>query len=223
MYENVQKLLNTEQLREGFLKYTRKVFFMLPEMEKPKILDIGCGTGLPTLELAELSKGEITGIDINRTVLDKFKVKLEKKGLSDRIKVLNCSFYKNGLSENNFDLLWDEGVLHLLDTKKSVKECYRLLKQGGFLVLGETVKWLSSEVEKFTRFGFELKNRFLLPEESWWTEYFEPLEKKIKDLSVQYAGSRIITRLKRYERQIKMVKKNPREFDCAFYILQKYD
>ena len=50
--------LNLEQLRKGFLKYTRMAFQMLPKMNSPRILDIGCGTGVPTLELARLSDGE---------------------------------------------------------------------------------------------------------------------------------------------------------------------
>jgi len=57
--------LNLEQFREVFLKYTRKAFQMLPKMDKPCILDIGCGTGLTTIELARLSDGEIIGIDID--------------------------------------------------------------------------------------------------------------------------------------------------------------
>ena len=52
-----------DQIRESLLKYTRKAFGMLPQMDRPRILDIGCGSGIPTMELAKLSQGEITGID----------------------------------------------------------------------------------------------------------------------------------------------------------------
>ena len=65
--------LELEKLRQKLLKYTREAYYLLPEMDKPNILDIGCGTGIPTLELAELSNGEITGIDIDGAALDKFK------------------------------------------------------------------------------------------------------------------------------------------------------
>ena len=59
MSEDIIKELNLEQLRARFLKYTREVFYKLPEMDEPCILDIGCGTGIPTLELAKLCNGEI--------------------------------------------------------------------------------------------------------------------------------------------------------------------
>ena len=43
---------------------------MLPELAKPRILDMGCGSGIPTLELARLSRGEAIGIDIDQPALD---------------------------------------------------------------------------------------------------------------------------------------------------------
>jgi hypothetical protein len=36
------------------LQFTRKAFEMLPALHNPRILDVGCGRGGPTLELARL-------------------------------------------------------------------------------------------------------------------------------------------------------------------------
>jgi len=48
--------LYKDNLREGLNKYTRKAYLMLPELDKPRILDIGCGSGVPTMELARFLK-----------------------------------------------------------------------------------------------------------------------------------------------------------------------
>ncbi len=64
-------------------------------------------------------------------------------------------------------------------------------------------------------------NSFLLPEETWWTEYYEPLEKSIKNLGERIFSSKELEELKRHRSEIEMVKKNPKEFDCGFYIFQK--
>ena len=49
--------MRKDKIRKRFLKYTRKAFRMLPQIDKPRILDIGCGSGIPTLELARLGQG----------------------------------------------------------------------------------------------------------------------------------------------------------------------
>lgn len=218
---DILKELNAEKMRNVFLKYTRKAFEMIPKMENPCILDIGCGSGTPTFELAKLSDGEITGIDIDQAALDKFKLKIEKEGLSSRIKIFNRSVYNTDFSAESFNLIWDEGVLHILNIKKSLVECNRILKPNGFLVVGEGIKWIKNNLEVFPKCGFNLINKFLLPEECWWREYYLPMEKKIKELRSKFKKSKELEKLKAYEREINIVKKSPKEFDCAFYIFQK--
>ena len=72
--------IERDEIRKRFLKYTRKAFRILPQMDKPRILDIGCGSGVPTLELARLSHGEVMGIDIDQPALDEFAGKIKKAG-----------------------------------------------------------------------------------------------------------------------------------------------
>ncbi len=221
MSEDILVELNNEQLREGFLKYTRKAFQMLPGIDNPRILDIGCGSGKPTMELADLSRGEIFGIDIDQDALNELDFNIERKRLSSRVKTMNCSLFETPFPDESFNIIWEEGVMHILDLKRSLKECNRLLKLNGFLVMGETIKWIRNKFEIFPKFDFKLVNHFLLPGECWWREYYEPLEKRIKELRSKYTNSKNLKKLKRHEEEIKMVKKNPKEFDCGFYIFQK--
>ncbi|HJX03327.1 MAG TPA: class I SAM-dependent methyltransferase, partial [Dehalococcoidia bacterium] len=55
--------IRRDGFRKRLLKYTRKAFQLLPQLDHPRILDIGCGSGVPTLELARLSNGEIVAVD----------------------------------------------------------------------------------------------------------------------------------------------------------------
>ena len=64
---------------------------MLPQLSKPQVLDVGCGSGVPTMELARLSDGDITGVDINESLLNVLIGKIEKAGVSDRVKAVKCS------------------------------------------------------------------------------------------------------------------------------------
>ncbi|MBY8986454.1 MAG: class I SAM-dependent methyltransferase [Candidatus Lokiarchaeota archaeon] len=221
MSEEILRELNAEGLRSVFLKYTREAYESIPKMDKPSILDIGCGTGMPTLELARLSNGEITGIDVDQGVLDNLNLKIKQQGLSGRIKVYNRSVYNTQFEDEIFDIIWEEGVIHLLDLKKALKECNRVLKLNGFIVTGEATNWANRKLKHFPRFGFKLTKQIPWEKECWWMEYYKPLEEKINILRKKYDNLDKIEEVKRHVMEIEMVKKDPTEFDCVTYILQK--
>ena len=69
MSKDIIEELDHHGLREVFLKYTRQAFAELPKMEKPYLLDIGCGYGSQTIEVSKLIDGDIMGIDIDTHAL----------------------------------------------------------------------------------------------------------------------------------------------------------
>ncbi|MFX0029562.1 MAG: class I SAM-dependent methyltransferase [Candidatus Hermodarchaeota archaeon] len=221
MTEEILRELDADGLRSVFLKYTRMAFESIPKLNHPRILDIGCGTGLPTLELAELSNGEITGIDVDQEALDKLAIKIKNLGLSDRVKIYNRSIYDTKFKSESFDILWEEGVVHLLDLKKTLTECSRIIKLNGFMVTGEATNWASRKFKHFPRFGFKLIKEIPWEPECWWTQYYAPLEIKINQLRGKYENLEDINEIQRHLMEIEMVKKNPSGFDCITYIMQK--
>jgi 2-polyprenyl-3-methyl-5-hydroxy-6-metoxy-1,4-benzoquinol methylase len=48
MREDVFSDIDRDSLRTNLNEYTRKAFQLIPRMEKPRILDVGCGSGVPT-------------------------------------------------------------------------------------------------------------------------------------------------------------------------------
>ncbi|MFX0074646.1 MAG: class I SAM-dependent methyltransferase [Candidatus Hermodarchaeota archaeon] len=122
MSEEMLNELDIDYFRSAFNKYTREAFIKLPKMDKPRILDIGCGTGVPTMELAKLSDGEIIGIDIDQKCLDRFNKKIEKEGLANRVKAIKCTLLDIKFPDNSFDVIWAEGTLTTLGVEKSLIE-----------------------------------------------------------------------------------------------------
>ncbi|MFX1407552.1 MAG: class I SAM-dependent methyltransferase [Promethearchaeota archaeon] len=221
MSEEILKELDVERLRAVFLEYTRKAFASIPKIDNPRILDIGCGTGIPTLELAKLSNGEIIGIDIDQDALNKLNLKIKQYGLSNRIKIFNRSVYNMEFDDEVFDIIWEEGVIHLLDIKKALTECNRVLKLNGYMITGEATNWADKKLKHFPEFGFKLLKQIPWAKECWWKEYYAPLENKINILRKKYNNIDDIEEIKQHLREIEMVKKNTLGFECTTYIMQK--
>jgi len=215
------KELYTQQLRENFLKYTREAFQLLPKMEKPTLLDLGCGSGVLTIELANLTNGNIIAIDIDQTLLDQLNKKIKERNLTNRITSLRIDLLKNDYPDNYFDLIWEEGVVQIIGFKESFEACHRILKVGAYLVLGQSIKAMDKNHDLITKCGFDLIKQLNWPEGCWWTEYYEPLEKKIKEIREGKENSDIFENISVIEAEIRMVKANLSDSDCAHYILQK--
>jgi ubiquinone/menaquinone biosynthesis C-methylase UbiE len=214
--------INKDRFRGHLSKYTRKAFQMLPKLEKPRILDVGCGSGVPTIELAKLSGGEIIGIDIKQSSLDELNRKIKEEGFSGRVKTVRRSLFEMDFPDESFDIIWAEGSIWIIGFGKGLKEWRRLLKPSGFLVVHDEIKTVSNKLKKIPSCGYKLVNHFRLPEDAWWTEYYRPLEKRIRELYMKYKNdSEALTILKKHQNEIDMVKRNPKEHSSAFYVMQK--
>ena len=220
MADKLQLEPYTELLRGNFLKYTRKAFQLIPKIASPVILDVGCGSGIQTLELASLTNGKIISIDINDTELAKLRERVVANKLTGRIEVINCSFLKMKFPKESFDIIWGEGIGGFISFEKSLKEWYRFIKPKGVLVLHEDSKKLSKHLKIGIDHNYEILGHFMLPDDAWWKEYYEPLEKQIKDLVSKYEKEpNKIKTLNKYQDEVNSFKKNPQT--SGFIILQK--
>lgn len=217
---NLDELLQVRELRAGFLRHTREAYARLPALDQPRILDIGCGSGLTTMELARLSGGEVVGIDTDAAALADMRRRLEEDEPGRRVKVVNMSLYGAGFTDESFDVLWEEGVLHLLDPARSLPACQRLLKPGGFLVMHETVAWFEAVRPRLGVVGFSICDQVFLPKRCWLTDYYLPLEARIRAVRKQHGEDVATGALASHEREIAMVKADPDRFDCGFFILR---
>ncbi|MFX1255336.1 MAG: class I SAM-dependent methyltransferase [Promethearchaeota archaeon] len=214
--------IDKDLIRENFNKYTRKAFQMLPKLHKPRILDIGCGSGVPTLELARLSNGQIIGLDVNQSALDNLNTKIEKLRLTDRVKPVKGSMFELKFQDESFDIVWAEGSISVIGFKRGLKEWRRFLKPNGFLVVHDEQKNMTKKLEEISNCGYKLIGHFKLSEAIWWVDYYEPLEKLINDTRIKCANEpNGLLEFANEEREINMIKKNPALFRSVFFVMQK--
>jgi len=222
MTEEAILQIDKDLLREGLSKYTRKAFHMLPELDKPRILDVGCGSGVPTMELARLSNGQIIGLDVNQPSLDRLTRKIEKAGISNRVKVMECSIFDMEFPNESFDVIWAEGSIHVVSFERGLQEWKQFLKPNGFLVVHDEKGNISEKLEQTSSCGYELLEYFTIDEDTWWDEYYEPLEKRINEIRTKHANDpKALAVLDEEQQEIDMFKKNPGRYCSVFFIMKK--
>ena len=222
MTTNIKDDLQKDRLRENLTKYTKKAFQMLPELDNPTILDVGCGTGVPTMELARLGNGQITGLDISQPLLDELKRKIEAAGLSDRVKTVKSSLFEMAFLDESFDIIWAEGSISVIGFEQGIKEWRRLLKPGRFIVVHDGIDDLTKKLKQIPSCGYVLIGYFTVTEDTWWREYYSPLEKQIQELRIKYSDdSEALDVLDKEQQEVEMFKRNPKMFGSVFFVMQK--
>ena len=213
-----------DSLREGLLKYTRKAFGKMPRIKSRSILDIGCGSGIPTLELARLSDGNITAIDTNRSELERLLHKIEKAGLTSRIKVEERSMIAMDFREEDFDIIWAEGAINVIGFEKGLRDWRRFLKNEGFLVIHDEMGELTEKRKMISKYEYELIDHFILSEDIWRDEYFTPLKNKIINIR-EISGDIQIDNpvLGEMEREVEFFEQDPKRNRSVFLIMKKVD
>jgi ubiquinone/menaquinone biosynthesis C-methylase UbiE len=211
-----------DTFRERLVPYTRRAFEKLPRLDHPSILDIGCGSGVPTMELARLSNGQVVALDISQSSLDELESKIESAGLSNRIKTVKGTLFEIDFPDEAFDILWSEGSIHFIGFDRGLREWRRLLKPGGFLIVHDEIRNLALKLSQILRRGYLLLGHFTISEEIWRSAYFEPLEQRIQQLRGEHRDDPdILDWLAKEQREVDMFKKDPIRFASVFMVMQK--
>jgi SAM-dependent methyltransferase len=245
MVQNLDHELHYKLVRErpGRIDYARKAFKMLPKLDSPEILDIGCGPGEPTIELAKMSGGHVTGIDIKHSDLDELERKAKEQNLSERIKVLNMSMTNMNFPDQTFDIIWSEGSIFVIGFKRGLREWKRFIKPDGFLVVHDMcwinpnppqeiqthwkgmypgITTVENSLEIVSKCGYKIIGHFPLPESAWWDIYFGPLEERVDKLRLKYKDdSHAKSIFDKEQREIDLYKKYQRWYGSAYFIMQK--
>lgn len=133
---------------------TNKEIFIKPGQ---KVLDLCCGTGDWTIQLAENQEAEITGLDFSENML---KVAAGKTAQFNNITLTQGDATDLPYDDNTFDIVTiGFGLRNLPDYLSGIKEFYRVLKPGGQLVILET----SNPESKLMNFGFKIYFGKIMP------------------------------------------------------------
>lgn len=227
----------------GCTSATRKVFSHLPPIPADaKILDIGCGSGTQTRDLAALTSGTITAVDNHQPFLDNIAKWAGKQGIQDRIKTACTSMDALPFEKGQFDLIWSEGAIFIIGFENGLKTWKPFLKKGGFMVVSdadwfepnpprELMEWWEKEgyvpapedemKERVKRAGLRLIATYRLPEAGWWENYYVPMLDRIAELRKTHGtapeNAAILDLL---EAEAEIYRKYKRYYGYTFFVMQ---
>lgn len=107
---------------------------LLPGM---KVLDLGCGTGFPLLELAARlgPRGQVTGLDPWQAGLGRARTKAELRGITN-LRLVEGEAEAMPFEARSFDLIVsNNGLNNVKDVQRVLAECARVAAMRGQLVM----------------------------------------------------------------------------------------
>ena len=199
------------------VKYLEKVLNDLPEFNNPKILDIGCGSGVSTLWMDERYTGTIMAIDTNKDLLDFLEHKIKRKKTSSRIEIKNLSFFNLVTEPEYFDLILAEGFLNVVGFEMGFKKVIAKIKQKGYFIIHDEYKDHEKKIELIHKNNCKILSSLLLDETIWWRDFYYQLEIEINKLENAHLCSLFINEIN----EIDQYKKNPSLFRSIYYVVLK--
>jgi ubiquinone/menaquinone biosynthesis C-methylase UbiE len=187
---------------------TRRAYAMMTGLpDRPRILDVACGPGMQTMELANISQGPITAVDTHQEFLDELQRRSQAAGVSDRVRTLNASMFTLPFDNNSFDVIWCEGAMYIMGVREALADWTRFLSDSGYIAFTEpcfrsddvpimvrelwqadypgmtTVKQTLKIIEAS---GYQNVGNFPIPDSAWWNDYYKPQEARLEMLREKY-------------------------------------
>jgi DNA-binding transcriptional MerR regulator/ubiquinone/menaquinone biosynthesis C-methylase UbiE len=213
-----------------------------PLPQKPEILEVGCGEGTVAMQLAQVTGGTVTALDLHRHYLDTLVERVKARGLEDRIRPVQGDVAALPFPDRSFDLLWGEGIVFVLGMERALREWRRLLRPGGWLAVSEAFLadgplpeeprafWQRVYPEALTRegiaelfraAGYGKVRHFPQPDSDWWENYYTPLEKKLPSLREKHREEpEALAVLEGIREEIDLRRRWPETYGYAFIVGQ---
>lgn len=133
VFEQMAKRYDTEERIELAKVIVKEVRKELQNCKSKSLIDYGSGTGLVSLELADLVDS-ILLVDSSKQMLDVANAKISQRGMTNS-KVLYSDFTQETPELKADIVILSLVLLHIPDTKKILHELFNILNHDGKLII----------------------------------------------------------------------------------------
>jgi cyclopropane fatty-acyl-phospholipid synthase-like methyltransferase len=170
--------MGEQTLEEAMSSLTTKMTKDLHLDNTARVLDLGCGNGIATMDIFEEFDCTITGIDISNERISFANKKCSEKHYPGKIQFMKGDMTDlSYFGENSHDaILSQAAIYHCHEKEKLFQEVYRVLRPGGRFVVTDACRRDNHEITENGKTNFY--DRLLFSPEKTHTEleYMEVLQ-----------------------------------------------
>jgi SAM-dependent methyltransferase len=110
--------------------------YLIPHLRAGmKLLDVGCGPGTITADLAKLvSPGQVVGLEYAPGILEQARATAAEQGVADHVEFVTGDVHSLDFPDDTFDVVHAHQVLqHVGDPVRALSEMRRVCKPGGYV------------------------------------------------------------------------------------------
>jgi SAM-dependent methyltransferase len=223
----------------GDADFSRRLLQGLPKLpQRPRIADLGCGSGAGALLLAEFYGSEVLAVDTAAVLLEELAGLARQRRLQHLVRPVLADMGALPFADDSLDLIWSEGAAYNLGFETALARWRPLLGDDGVAVVSE-MSWFTEDVpaeprefwsaayptmageaenrRRAQRAGFAVLGTERLPDEAWWKNYYGPLREKIEHLPAAFRARAAVAET---EQEMRLFEQFSRHYGYTFYILQ---
>lgn len=208
----------------------------------PRVLDLGCGVGAQTLDLAALTGGTVTAVDAYAPFIERLRHRAADAGVDARVEGRVADMNTLDPPQTAYDLVWSEGALYNLGLSRALEVCAAQLGPGGVLAFTDAV-WRSEDPPAEVRAafadyatmgrpddvlavleerGWSVAGHFHLPDAAWWTDFYTPMEARITALREREAtDAEALAALDTLAAESQMRREHASHYGYTFFVATK--
>jgi len=222
---------------------TLRALSLVPTKTISAVLDLGCGPGAQTLVLAEaLHEASILAIDLTPQMVTEAARRVAECRFGDRVLVDLGDMMEPMVAPGSQDLIWCEGAIYVAGVARALTAWRPLLARDGSVAFTEPVwlnpspaeepvKWWRDEYPAITdqagvrasieAAGFDTVGSFVLAADSWWNDYYGPMEARIAAFRSRHFNDPVADEIAiEADREIDMFRRYSADYSYGFFVVR---